>query len=260
MSDSKINRPTKLLWLLPTPTPGQHWSQVIPSKSVRHLAKQKEQLLESSGITYEIVPLTEPFYLEWHEFYARTMREQNHDVIAAPDWFSQKKDQVSALYLLDFRLQDTGERVGASVVSQNFEGVFTHSFKASKRVDIQGPSNASLGLLIELVFVEFALDQQATRISSGVSRNAFGYFNTIGYLASKLRMGYLPQAAPNRPWDSELPKLNESSPTLWFIPKNDQSALTLVAFPTIQILTPEILTYLNRLQIPFKDYSEIIGA
>lgn len=248
-------RPSKILWVFPPTTQSDRWADIIPSKSVRQLARQVNQLLDQANIVSSAVKLTEEEYLAWHKYYAETMLSQDHEVLASEAWFKKNAGLLADIWLLDFRRD--GVRVGASIISRSHEGVFTHHFKASDRLKIDGPDNVSLGLLIELWYAEFCFGQNPSKVTSGLSRNAFGYYNTLGYLAAKLRMGYIPEGAMNRPWDNEFMRKGDQEPTAWFVQRHGEP-LTLAMFPSLDQLPGEIATYLNRQNIPAMSAQDIL--
>lgn len=244
-------RPTKLLWVFPKPENQANWIQNIPSKSVRHLYAQLDTILHDSNLKIAVSSLTEEAYRDWHVYYEKAMVEQKHDVIAKPEWYRDKKHALSKIWILTVLDQD-GKRVGASIFSVDDLGVFTHHFKASDRVELRGPDNTSLGILLELLYLRFAFEHNPSTVTSGLSRNGFGYFNSVGYLASKLRIGYIPTAASNRPWDREFLYHDSQSLTIWFA-QRDKDLVALV-FPSKQKLPGEIQTYFQRQSIPCIDY------
>jgi hypothetical protein len=215
MTDLPLYRPIKLLWNFPTVTAGTTWIDCLQSKSVRKQARQIPALLDRCGITTTFSPLTDSLYTQWHEFYTKTMQSLGHDNIATPEWFALKKDAYELFWVCTFYKND--EVVGNSLITQNSAGVITHQFKATSRLELISEQNFSLGTLMELVFLEFAFSHSPTAVTSGSSRNGFGYFNSLGYLTSKLRVGYTPTAIEQQGSDHTLPQRTPTTPTIWFI-------------------------------------------
>ena len=242
-------RPSKILWVFPKPEADADWTNKIPSKSVQRLARKTKSLLQQAGISIDVVPLTESLYQEWHAYYAKTMLSQDHEVLAAPEWFIERRMELPPIWLMDFR--KNGERVGASIISGRSNGVFSHHYKASDRLLIPGPDNTSLGGLMELYFLDYAFSQSPRQVNSGRSRNAFGFYNTLGYLAAKLRMGYIPELDRSHPWDDEFLRKSEQTPTIWFVERENKIPIAWI-FPTIGVLSGELKTYFDRQRIYYE--------
>ena len=248
-------RPTKILWVFPKPNEGQSWTEKIPSKSLKKQAQRVDALFEQNNIVFTQKLLSLEEYVDWLRYYEHIMKSQDHDVIAKPDWFEKKHDVLKTIWLLDFCEKESGRRLGGSIVSESFDGTFTHHFKASERIYVSGLSNASLGSLMELKYLQFAFSHDPNKVTSGLSRNAFGYYNTIGYLLSKLKIGYLPFPYQDYPYDSEFLRKDSSTNIAWIVIAED--VISLLLFPTIEKFEAVLFTYLDRLHIPYALLSEI---
>lgn len=227
---------------------------MILSKSLRKQAGQLGELLEATAITWQALPLTQERFLEWQQFYEQRMLAQDHRVIAQPEWFSTVGTKKQQLWLLEFK--QGADAVGGAVVSRDDVDTITQHFKASDRIDISNHSNTSLGSLMELCFLQFAHDQQPRLVSSGRSRNAFGFHNTLGYLTSKLRMGYRPEPAPGFEHDHTFERHSDTTPTAWLV-LNEQKTIVLLLSPSPDYFDGELLTYAQRAEIPVLSWNTV---
>jgi hypothetical protein len=201
LTDLSLSRPTKIEWIFANPT--SEWQTEIKSKSIRKLATDLDQILSSSTITIELLPLTAELYTDWLQYYSEKMIEQGHDVIAKFEWYTSRSQEERTLFLN--RFYQAGKIVGATITSITKDNVHTQHFKASERLDISNHKNSSLGTIIDLVFIKTAVENKAKIISSSTSRNSFGYFNTIGYLGFKLKLGYQPSLPANAEYEPTMP-------------------------------------------------------
>lgn len=242
---SGFKRPVKLEWVLPK---AADYRTVIPSKSSRKIAQNLTAILGDSQIEFAIIQVTAESYAEWLSYYQRIMTSQGHDLFATPGWLEEKTAAGFSVWMIDTVQQ--GNRVGAAIFSVK-DGTYTCHFKASEHLEIHNWPNVSLGILIEFLFIEHAVAAQANKISSGISRNGFGFYNTLGYLNFKLRLGYQPQAVPDRGFESTFPA-HTGKPTIWF---GCENAVSEVTQPPIQLhcfgchiseINPETLTLLER--------------
>jgi hypothetical protein len=241
--------PTKILWVFPAPEPESPWETNIPSKTVRNVYKNLDTILADSRIQIDIQELTTERYIAWHTYYARIMKSQDHEVLAGIDWFERRTLELDKIWIIE-ATGTNNDILGGSIISVDTNGVFTHHFKATERISIAGPANTSLGILLEFLYLRFAFQNDPQKVTSGLSRNGFGFFNTLGYLASKLRMGYVPHEANDRPWDNEFLVKESAEPTIWFI-KRDTHPLVAWVHPNADKLPSEIKTYFERLHIPY---------
>lgn len=225
------SRPTKITWNFPEIHEGEDWKMRMPSKSVRQLVSQMDHILEKAGIICRVELANSDIYDDWLAYYSKTMLSQNHDVIADRAWFDKKMELGETVIMIEFRKKDIDQRVGASMILRRNDISFVHVFRASDRLHIAGDPNTSLGILLDIEYIRYAVSQGATKIGAGTSRNAFGKFNTVGYIGSKLKMGYLPSPSPLWPYDQELPRKDETSLHAWFVQKSENAQLELILFP-----------------------------
>ncbi len=213
-------RPERIRWSFPLPEDKQDpdaWIANIASKSTRGLARRLDELLEIGNLQFEIRPLTAALYADWHTFYVPTMIAQHHDVLAKPEWFELRKAAYENIYLLEVRTNSDQKRIGASIVTLKSGNCWGKPYRASERIDVPGVKNFSLGALLDLLAMRFIFSHQPVEVNSGSSRNAFGHFNTLGYLAYKLKIGYKPWYFPEYPASDVFPQTTPQTPTAWFV-------------------------------------------
>lgn len=245
MSHSLV-RPTKIEWVLPNPKLywADNWTGGIVSKSVKKIAKNLDTILDANKLTPELSQLDEAKYRDWHDFYQARMVEQRHRVIATPDWFADISQQkkYSQLMLVNYKVQQSS--IAGSIWGvQNSKIV--HIFKASHRLATGNQQNSSLGTVMELFFLRYALQHSFDQVSAGTSQNAFGYLNTLGYLASKLKLGYFPRASALAEQSAIFPALADT-PMLWFL---NQDPIGAAVYPSKESLNSELLIYLDRIGV-----------
>jgi hypothetical protein len=245
MNFSSFFRPTSIEWVYPALESGSEWFTHVQSSSLQKLAKQLDTLFAENGIEVTRTPLTEEVFNAWLPFYTEKMLEQGHEVMATIEWFHKRSAENRQLYVVDF-IKDK-KRIGTTINSTTPERKHTQHFKASDRVDVGNQKNASLGALIDLRFIQQAVQQNASVISSSTSRNGFGYFNTIGYLTFKLKLGYKPMIAPTATFDQDFAQ-EEANPVIWFVTSSPNlSAELLVLISNPDFANDEVKKYLEKI-------------
>lgn len=249
-----FERPSKILWVFPTLPTGQDWTSCILSKSLAKIARNSRNLLKEADVEFNAIPLTEEVYQNWLKFYTNTLTELGHDILAKPDWLKNKLPDLKRAWLLSYT---KGAKIlGGSIVSENIDGVFTHHYKASLRLDVVNQENASLGSLMEMMYLDFCFTFSPIKVTSGLSRNGFGYFNTVGYLISKLRMGYVPEPSLAHTFEQQFPYKSNQTPTIW-LAINKELQKKLILYPATDSFTSELLTYIERAKIEKSSLNEL---
>lgn len=213
-------RPERILWKFPLPADTQDpdaWIAHIASKSTRAWARKLDEMLQLGGLEYEITPLTAEKYADWYTFYVPTMIAQKHDVLAKPEWFELRRPVYQEIYILEVRRVADQVRVGASILTEKVGRKWGKPYRASERVDVPGVKNFSLGALLDLLAMRFMFSHHPAEVNSGTSRNAFGHFNNLGYLAYKLKIGYKPWFNPELPASDTWPQTTTETLTAWFM-------------------------------------------
>lgn len=214
-----IKRPNKVVWHLPQPFSGTTDPlSFIRSKSLRHFLKNADSILVEKNITWECIPLSAEKYQEWFQYYQKRMTEKNFSIIATSDWFEKKlieqKEVFGVFFYQDNRLVGSGiflrEKNKANI-----------AFRASDEVAFN-EKNASMGAIIYYFFIREALSTGAEIIGAGKSRNAFGVFNTWGYLEHKTRFSFIASPAPEEPLLETVPLNPQDGTVLFYGLRNDQ--------------------------------------
>lgn len=182
---------------------------------MRKLIRRLPEILKQNNLEFVWKIATEEIYADWLEFYQKKMQEQDHEVLAQPEWFSQKMQEKKQVYYLECRDQNTHERKGGSIIVQTDTGKWTSAYKATERLKLGNEHNVSLGILFDIEYMTYAQSQHPTEVTAGSSRNAFGHTNTIGYLLSKLRKGFLPTIHKDN-LVTTFPQ-HEGKPAIWYV-------------------------------------------
>jgi len=186
LSLTGLIRPSRLEWIL-NYTPHQVLDS-IKSKSTKKALRKIDEIITENKLSITIEPLTQDTYTDWLTYYSKKMVERGYSILAQPVWFEEAKGRYLSLYIID--LVKNEQRIGAGIFAQDESGKWTLCFKASDIAHLIGGRNVSTGMLIEYLFMDYADKQGAQIISSGRSRNAFGFYNSFGYFNFKTRMGY----------------------------------------------------------------------
>lgn len=244
-----FTRPTKIEWIFPSAT--TDWIANIASESTQKIALNLAEIITKSQLQTSVSLITQEKFAEWFEYYQQKMLEQGHDVIATAAWLESKISAGLQIYLIEFRRND--QLVGGSIFSKNQTEKYTEHFKASDRITISNLKNASLGTVMDLFFIKTAIAAQATSISSGSSRNGFGYYNNLGYLAFKIKLGYKPKVSEFSEFDENF-EYNLAQPCIWFI-TSDQRTLKVLQLNSEKI-TSEVTGLVAQLGLEVQDKSE----
>jgi hypothetical protein len=205
-------RPQKIQWIFPVI--GENWIDSIPSKSTRKLVRHFSEVITENNLRFTWKQPSEAEYLEWLAFYEEKSREQNHDILAFPEWYQQKLQENKEVWYLVCEKEETGQFLGGLMVVKTPDNTWTSAYKVSERIDVGNEHNASLGILLDIEYMRNVQRLSPRKITAGTSRNAFGHTNTIGYLLSKLRKGYLPFIYQDN-LVTDFPE-KEDTPTIWF--------------------------------------------
>jgi hypothetical protein len=205
-----ISRPEKIRWVFPS---GVDPATQLKSESLRKFLNKAEVHLEANNITWSYQPIDQATFESWLPFYRTKMTESGFRVIADEAWYKTKVEAGVQIFGLFFHQQ--GQLVASGVVTYEPQFNALHlNFKATDRLNLSGRSNSSIGALVDYFFLKQAHQQACTIITSGQSRNAFGVYNTLGYLDFKLRLGFQPEPV-TEVWESTVP-LNELGQVLFY--------------------------------------------
>ncbi len=254
---TEIHRPEKIVWEFPHVSFGESWEEQIPSDSTRKLIEKIDFFLRKAQITYEWRDLTDELFQSWFLYYKQNMRTLSHDIIATPDWYHVRAKKLEGAYILTCK-DLHGIVVGSCIVIKR-NGQWTECFKANDRIDLGGTGNLALGTLIDLMYLKYAFDHNAQKVTSGRSRNAFGFYNTLGYLTFKLKLGYVPVLPYDTKWLMDFPKKNTET-TAWFAcdacESHQEKQFFLLVYPNEFALENEARIYLSRLGILMQSFQD----
>lgn len=182
----KIQRPEKILYDYPISDVPNLFNQ-IKSTSLRNHLKKIDSILEENNISWEYRNLTKQDYLDWLPYYKEKMDENNYIIRAEKVWYeeeSKKGWKIKGVFLYK-----NNKIIGSSIIALK-DNVASFAFKSSDRINFHKHSIGSLMELLKLREVS-----KEGNISTVITRspNAFGVFNTLGYLDLRLRFGYKPR-------------------------------------------------------------------
>jgi hypothetical protein len=218
-----ISRPEKIRWRFANVTEESTILSAIKSKNLRKFLAGAEEALAKNAIRYEYKQLTKDEFLAWLPFYQAKMEELEYDVIASEEWYLKKMEQGLTVEGMFF--YDLGHTlIGSGIFTRKETEKGTFAFKATERIDLSSKPNSSLGAVIDFFFIREMVRKDVAIISGGVSRNAFGVINSLGYLDYKLRFGYEPSFAESVEVLTEVPS-NSDGIVLFYGLSNEKMAL-----------------------------------
>ncbi len=220
LTQFNITRPEKINYDFPMSNP-VHLIDYVKSKSLQTFFKKADEILLKNKITWEYKDLNEHEYIKWLQYYTEKMKELGHDVRATKEWYQeQHKKDVNLKGLFFYQNQ---KMVGSGIIGLKNNTIHL-AYKASDRIKLSSISNSNLGYLIEFWALQLPLTEKPyTRLIS-MSRNAFGFYNTLGYLEYKFQFGFTPQITEESAMLDSVP-VNESSFVLFYGIQNKELIL-----------------------------------
>jgi len=203
LASYNLTRPEKIIWQFPA---GVAPLEQIKSSSLKKFLTRAEEHLHENQINWSLEPLSVDSYSHWLTYYRSKMFESGFRIMADETWYDQKI--ALGCQVLGLMFYRAGELVASGIISLDPKTkTGSLHFKASNKLDLSGRSNSSIGAVVDYFFLRYAFDQKLATVTSGRSRNAFGIFNTLGYLDFKLKFGYLPTSDTTSPTTLEVPTL-----------------------------------------------------
>lgn len=233
----QLIRPEKISWLFPTDS--DIFSQ-IKSKSLARFLKKTDQIIAKNQLIVSHVKYDQQTFMAWLPYYQDKMAENEYEQIATREWFDQKIE--GGLSVEGINITQNNRLVGSAVYTKRQNEFCSLAFKASDRLNISPQSNASVGALLDYIFLKTMMAQGMKKISAGRSRNAFGVINTLGNLTYKLRLGYLPQPAKETNLLKSVP-VNDQGYVVFFAEKAGKLTLFILK-PKNYSLDIEAIRYL----------------
>lgn len=185
---SPLWRPEKINWVYKNPDPNTVLDR-IKSKSARSFLRSLDEVLAKYNLTVTTGHCSLEDFLLWSELYLQRSAEKNFDLFASDQWYEKKaieKKRVEKIFIFQGNVL-----IGGKIITVSQDNIVRSAFKASIEFPFTNSGNASLGLLLDYIYLLEYSKQNVSKITGGHSRNLFGIINTIGYLCFKLRMGYL---------------------------------------------------------------------
>lgn len=195
-----LTRPARVRWIFPYS--GGQLLSYIKSKGLKKTLQRKDEILAETNMGVHTSVMSKEEYLLWLQQYERLSTQRNFDIIANPDWYTQKIDEGKTVWHTVVTKEDSW--VGEGVFTQLGTEKMISAFKCSERISFEKHRNASVGCFIDYAFLTKAVQEGMTLISAGRSRNQFGVTNTLGYLDYKLRFGYEPTTPEMPEWTTSL--------------------------------------------------------
>lgn len=214
-----ISRPEKIKWTFQTTNDvlGK-----IKSKSLRTFLKRADVLMQERNIRWEYSIMTKEEFLAWLPFYKEKMEENDFDIFAYPEWWDIKQTEGKIVEKIFFFMDE--KLVGTTLFTRKGTETASLCFKASDHVNIFPGGRGSLGAIIDYYYLKLMCEKQVKDINGGRTRNMFGVTHTLGYLDSRLRIGF--NAAPAKDTDFlDSVSLNEEGIVLFFGLQNEKFCL-----------------------------------
>ncbi|MBP7768591.1 hypothetical protein KA082_02030 [Candidatus Woesebacteria bacterium] len=187
-----LTRPEKVIWRIPQAVrTNKDALLLLKSKTMRSFLRGIDAVLMKNNITWQLHELSREKFAEWLRYYTEKMEELDYSVIASLEWYDKRIELGKTVEGLFF--YQAGKLICSGIFMIEGMQKATFAFKASDRIDLSSEPNSSIGSVIDFFFIQEMLKRDIAIISAGKSRNAFGVFNTVGYLDYKFRFGYLPQ-------------------------------------------------------------------
>lgn len=202
----------------------------LRSKSLRKFLPKAEELLAEQGISWEVKALSEAEYLDWLPYYEKNMTLLQHDILAKPEWYSNKIAEGKQVLGVFFKKNN--EFVGSGVMVQTGQEHISLAYKASDFISLSSQSNSSLGSVIDYFYLRHASEAGISSITGGHSYNAFGVETTLGYLEFKTNF-YTPVLEETEPAVAEMPVPESFEKPVMFYGEKDSEPLK----PILCVLT-----------------------
>jgi hypothetical protein len=219
-----IQRPEKVRWRIEVQD-GDILNS-LKSNSLKTFLSQSEQILSDHHIEVSYHTLNKEEYLDWLKYYEENMTRHGYDIIATEKWYDDRIEQGKTVEGMFFtQLHNQEKRLVASGIF-TIDGAekATFAFKASERLKLTGGDRGTLGAILDYYFMREMLKKSVKIISAGKSRNAFGVYNTLGYLNYSLRFGFIPSPAEDTEFFPSVP-LSEDGLVLCYAVKDGQFGL-----------------------------------
>jgi hypothetical protein len=220
LTQFNIQRPEKIIYDFPLSNP-DNVINCIKSKSLRSFLLKTDEVLKKNNIDWKYEDLTEQKFIEWLPYYKERMEERHFDVRAKEEWYQEqikKGFNIKSLFLYQ-----KNNMVGSAIITLK-DNIASLAYKASDRMIISSMPGSSFGSVIEFLVFKLVSESGNFKVATSRSRNAFGFFNTLGYLDFRLRFGYTPRPNLVDPLQSDVPA-NEKGAVLFYGLQNEKFIL-----------------------------------
>ena len=219
LAQFNVKRPEKILYDFPISDVTDLVNR-IKSKSLKSFVRKTDEILEKNSIVWKYEDLTEQQFIDWLPYYQEKIEEHKYLIRATQERYQEEVKngfRIKALFLYQKE-----KMIGSSIVALK-DNVASLLFKASDRITISSMSDSSLGSAIEFLLLKLISEEDIFTLATTKSRNAFGVFNTVGYLDFRLRFGYIPR--PNLDVLLDDVPVNNEGIVLFYGLQNDEFAL-----------------------------------
>lgn len=220
LTQFNIQRPEKIIYDFPLSNSTDVINR-IKSNGLKSFLLKADEVLEKNNIKWKYEDLTEQKFTEWLPYYKEKMEEHDYLIRATQERYQEEVEKgfcIKALFLYKNK-----KMVGSSIVGLK-DNVASLLFKASDRITVSSRSDSSLGSLIEFLMLKLISGGRDISLVTTRSRNAFGFFNTIGYLDFRLRFGYTPRPHPEASLLDDVP-VDENGSVLFYGLQNGEFSL-----------------------------------
>jgi hypothetical protein len=239
----KLVRPEKVKWFFPS---AEDIFDSLQSKSLRQFLKKADAKMDELGISWREQELDEEMYQAWLKYYEQNMSAKGYAIFATPHWLKEKHAAGQKVFGLFFYRHE--QMIGSLVYVQENEHVANAAYKASEHIEELSTGGASLGAVIDYIYLRVLKEKGVKDIFYGRSRNAFGAVNNFGYLEYKLKFGFQPFVPPETPLLTTVQVneegtvafygLKDTGLSLYFLkPKNSELSFKLARFSTTSLPT-----------------------
>jgi hypothetical protein len=211
-------RPQKVSWIFPYDADRPIIDQ-IKSKSTRKFLRSVDQKIADEGIRIEYESCSREDFNEWLTLYVARSIEKNFRIVASIEWFEQKKIEGRRVERIFAYRGDT--LIGGKIITVDQDGVVRSAFKTSVPLESWSAHNASLGIALDYLYLREYAVRRPTLMTAGSSQNLFGVLNSVGYLVFKLRIGYLPEVAPQNENFAQSFEVPTDRDTYFFLSEDD---------------------------------------
>lgn len=215
-----IQRPEKIIYDFPLSNSTDVINH-IKSNSLKSFLLKTDEILAKNNITWKYEDLIKQQFIEWLPYYKEKMDEHNYLVRAKEEWYQEQIEKgfnIKSLFLYQNK-----KLVGSIIVTLK-DNIASLAYKASDRITVSSMPGGSLGSIIEFLLFKLVSESGNFTIATSRSRNAFGVFNTLGYLDFRLRFGYTSRPNLDDPLLSDVP-VNEEGVVLFYGLQDGEFAL-----------------------------------